>query len=678
MKTVAKPKVFISYTWRSDDPSNPKEAEKRGLELADRLRDAGLDSRIDKYFLYSLHGFVKPQRRPGDKVEPWVIWAGAQIQEADFVLLMCSAQYAATVCKSPLWNDSTGKQWPDVPDDLKFKLQEPDLTWEHWQTMPDDLKFKLQEYQLDENEEKKKNQVPYTWWDWHFMIQDMESGRTAKEKFIPVGFGPYSSVSQHVPYFIKGESYHNLDSDEDFEGLVRGIKAQFRLRHPREPASSTIQEVVLLIHGIRDFAEWQHKVSPILKEISNKEVWPLSYGRFDALKFWFPLWTRRAPIRKILRRIRDAHARNPSAKLSVIAHSFGTYAIGEILSNNPEIELHRLILCGAILPTEFGWDKLRKRIETEVINDCGIRDIWPVLAQSTTFGYGPSGRFGFGTPGVRDRFHNFGHGGFFEEKFVRKFWLPWFRMGQLVNSEAPPPSGTRWHLLTIIQIKWLAILLCAAGILWFSLATILEHAYQKPLQTSKTEDVSHAAAIPTPSTPALSLRNTSPTATPTPPLAQAYPSQNHWATTHDQIGPLWKPIAYQVKNSFLATSFVPDKNESFLIYKAIMDTKTTQDMLSGFQESVSDAVLAKWFIALDDTLAQILSNLGDVDSEHRGALDIRAVNSLAPSQQRALQLAEYSRVKLLGYIRQVSEYLGVSDAASGLDVHAKELPESSK
>jgi hypothetical protein len=136
------------------------------------------------------------------------------------------------------------------------------------------------------------------------------------------------------------------------------------------------------------------------------------------------------------------------------------------------IELHRLILCGAILPTEFGWDKLRKRIETEVINDCGIRDIWPVLAQSTTFGYGPSGRFGFGTPGVRDRFHDFGHGGFFQEKFVRDFWLPWFQKGDFVKSKAPPPSGARWHLLTIIQIKWLAILLFAAGILWYAFTTV--------------------------------------------------------------------------------------------------------------------------------------------------------------------------------------------------------------
>jgi hypothetical protein len=38
MKTVAKPKVFISYTWRPDDPSNPNDKpQARGLELAEVL-----------------------------------------------------------------------------------------------------------------------------------------------------------------------------------------------------------------------------------------------------------------------------------------------------------------------------------------------------------------------------------------------------------------------------------------------------------------------------------------------------------------------------------------------------------------------------------------------------------------------------------------------------------------
>jgi pimeloyl-ACP methyl ester carboxylesterase len=228
------------------------------------------------------------------------------------------------------------------------------------------------------------------------------------------------------------------------------------------------KEVILLIHGIRDFAEWEDLVSPILTEgLLNTEIIPLKYGRFDAFRFWFPFWTRAAPINNLLPKMRDVRTLNPTAKLSVIAHSFGTYAIGEILRENPDIRLHRLILCGAILSSDLRWDKIPYSVETKIINDCGRRDIWPVLAQSTTFGYGTSGRFGFGDARTLTRFHNFGHAGFFDKEFVSEFWLPWFRSGQFVKSKAPQKAGTLWHLLTIIQIKWLAVLLCAVGILWF-------------------------------------------------------------------------------------------------------------------------------------------------------------------------------------------------------------------
>jgi hypothetical protein len=230
-------------------------------------------------------------------------------------------------------------------------------------------------------------------------------------------------------------------------------------------AARSVNEAVLLIHGIRDFAEWQHIVSSVLAEIPNINICPLKYGRFDAFRFWFPIWTREVPIKKLLWRIRAAQEKFPAVKLSVIAHSFGTYAIANILKENPDIRLHRLILCGAIVPSEFRWDQIQHRVETEIINDCGISDVWPVLAQSTTFGYGASGRFGFGTPGVRDRYHDFGHGGFFEKDFVRDFWLPWFRNGELVDSKVPPRATAPWHLLTIFQLKWVAVLACLIGIL---------------------------------------------------------------------------------------------------------------------------------------------------------------------------------------------------------------------
>jgi hypothetical protein len=283
-------------------------------------------------------------------------------------------------------------------------------------------------------------------------------------------------------------------------------------------------------------------VSSILEETPGTRVPPLSYGRFDAIRFWFPFGTRKAPIKKLLRRIRDARVRFPKAKLSVIAHSFGTYAIGKILKDNPDIRLHRLILCGAIIPAEFRWDQIPHSVETEIINDCGIRDIWPVLAQSTTFGYGPSGRFGFGTPGVRDRYHDFGHGGFFKEKFVSDFWLPWFRSGNFVKSKAPPPSGARWHLLTIIQIKWLAILLCVLGISWLGIVRFQSFA---PAQAEGSRTAAPAIAAPahTPTSPApdSSQEHTPPPQHPPPPPQQQQQQQQN-APAPDSVPPVQDQI----------------------------------------------------------------------------------------------------------------------------------------
>jgi hypothetical protein len=203
MNTSMKPKVFISYTWRPDDPKDHSDKPKeRVLKLADRLRAAGFDCRIDQYFLNARHGFVSPQGKPGDKVEPWVLWAKEEIQNADFVLLVCSAQYAATVCTSPLGDN---------------------LRWDTWNALPQELKYSLHNFQMDESTEKKKK-IPYTWWDWHYMVEQSKNRPQIVQNYIPVGFGPYASHSHYIPSFIKGKSYYNVDSVVEFDALLRSIR----------------------------------------------------------------------------------------------------------------------------------------------------------------------------------------------------------------------------------------------------------------------------------------------------------------------------------------------------------------------------------------------------------------------------------------------------------------------
>lgn len=67
------PKVFISYSWDSDNHKD------NVLKLADRLRHDGIDCNIDQYE-------VAPP-------EGWPRWMSNQIDKSDFVLVVCTEQY---------------------------------------------------------------------------------------------------------------------------------------------------------------------------------------------------------------------------------------------------------------------------------------------------------------------------------------------------------------------------------------------------------------------------------------------------------------------------------------------------------------------------------------------------------------------------------------------------------
>jgi len=112
---------------------------------------------------------------------------------------------------------------------------------------------------------------------------------------------------------------------------------------------------------------------------------------------------------------------------------------------------------------------LRQITEDQVVNECGKSDVWPVIAQSVTWGYGASGTHGFGSVVARDRFHPGGHSQYFEEDFVKEYWVPFIRDGMIKPSgwETTRP-GTPWWLSTLgwLPLKYL-ILICAALTLSF-------------------------------------------------------------------------------------------------------------------------------------------------------------------------------------------------------------------
>ena len=160
---VGRPRVYPSYTVRTPD------LVQRVFELAEKLRENGIDSRLDLYYAKSLHGFTPPDPLP-DR-DSWEAWQEHEITDADRVLIVCSQEYI----ESP---ENSG-----------------------------------------------------AWLDVDFMKKNLESGRVALRKFVPVGFGAYEANTKFIPSFIRGATYYDLTPGTStgfgFDDLIRRLRTEF-------------------------------------------------------------------------------------------------------------------------------------------------------------------------------------------------------------------------------------------------------------------------------------------------------------------------------------------------------------------------------------------------------------------------------------------------------------------
>ena len=232
MKEVSRPKVYISYTWLTKINNNGKafrDPDKRGYDLAERLRNSGIDSRVDMYFYNSEHGFVPPQPIAGDNRPAWLIWSGEQIKESDCVVLLCTPEYVGS--------DPDGGRCPGE--------------WCEWHQMSE--------------EDRLINRRPALWWDWYYMANELDTVISKPQKFIPVGFGPYDP--NLVPGFIGSANYYNLDSEKHFESLLRRIKIEYRVKNPRQG--------VFISYAHSDEKKWLESLLRHLNPLKNTgiEIW---------------------------------------------------------------------------------------------------------------------------------------------------------------------------------------------------------------------------------------------------------------------------------------------------------------------------------------------------------------------------------------------------------------------
>jgi hypothetical protein len=150
-QAARRPKVFISYSHDNE------QHEQRVLALAQRLRHEGIDAEIDQYEF-------TPQ-------EGWPMWCNRKIEEADFVLMVCTETYKRRV---------DGKELPGHGHGVM--------------------------------------------WEANIICQFMYDSGSNNTKFIPVLFA--GSTVDQVPVSVKGFTRYLLDDEREYEKLYRHLTNQ--------------------------------------------------------------------------------------------------------------------------------------------------------------------------------------------------------------------------------------------------------------------------------------------------------------------------------------------------------------------------------------------------------------------------------------------------------------------
>ena len=308
------------------------------------------------------------------------------------------------------------------------------------------------------------------------------------------------------------ETSGECDSCGEFQEEFETIKVfrptktlgDFLAREGEEIRKQPSSKLVLVIHGIRTWAEWITTLEHEMSDCPEVVVKSIGYGKFDALQFLCPVYFRDRAVKIAKTKLRNAIQNFPNREIIVIAHSFGTHVLTQAMRDG-DIRPERILLCGSVLPANFNWDTLPgcPNVETEtgterVVNDCGDLDWWPVMAKFATVGFGVGGTSGFQSSRVKDRHHRLGHSDYLVtakpakcwqwhkkkvlkdvpkehlisgRKFMQTFWRPFILHGEIVSPEftkSREASPVTMGLLEIFRLRNLAWIFVLLGVVYWA------------------------------------------------------------------------------------------------------------------------------------------------------------------------------------------------------------------
>ena len=204
-------------------------------------------------------------------------------------------------------------------------------------------------------------------------------------------------------------------------------------------SDETKPHLILTVHGIRTFGHWQERLESLVADTptgSQTEFVCYKFGYFSAIAFVVPIF-RWLVVRRFRNELRMLCSKKKRTRIDLVGHSFGTHILAWALmglERESSITIHTVILAGSVLRAEFPWRELLGSRVMRLINDCGTKDHVLLLSQFLVLFTGMAGRTGFsGAASVvfRNRYSNFGHGGYFvdrdgvpDDSYIKEHWLP--------------------------------------------------------------------------------------------------------------------------------------------------------------------------------------------------------------------------------------------------------------
>jgi len=132
---------------------------------------------------------------------------------------------------------------------------------------------------------------------------------------------------------------------------------------PYPEPDETVENVIFVIHGIRDVGYWTHKVARRIKATMAKNTAvkriateTSSYGFFPMLPFLFSFF-RRDKVEWFMDQYAEALARYPEARFSFVGHSNGTYVLARALELYNCCHFENVVFAGSVVHRGYDWEK---------------------------------------------------------------------------------------------------------------------------------------------------------------------------------------------------------------------------------------------------------------------------------------------------------------------------------